>query len=136
MNELRAVVGDTPGKHQSIHDWLCDVVNVAVRSPALPTLDCDCNPSREYSKADAVASDRGHGIGLTPAQMGKLFQDFVQADASITRKYGGTGLGLAITKSLVELMGGTLHAHSRPGVGRVRRPAGRLRGTPDCLTGA
>lgn len=54
------------------------------------------------------------GIGMTPEQLQKVFDKFVQADESTTRLYGGSGLGLAITKELVAMMGGTIEAQSEP----------------------
>lgn len=57
------------------------------------------------------------GIGLTDEQRDKLFQPFVQADNSTTRRFGGTGLGLSIVQRLAEAMGGSVAVESTPGVG-------------------
>ena len=60
---------------------------------------------------------RDSGIGMTPDQIEKIYEPFMQADASTTRLYGGTGLGIPITKNIIELMGGSLAVESAPGIG-------------------
>ena len=66
------------------------------------------------------------GIGLTPEQMTRLFREFSQADASITRHYGGTGIGLALSQRLCRMMGGDVTVQSEVGRGSaftIRLPA-------------
>ena len=57
------------------------------------------------------------GIGMTPAQMARLFQAFSQAEAATASQYGGTGLGLAITRRFCQLMGGDVSVESELGQG-------------------
>src|SRR5438876_3173142 len=72
------------------------------------------------------------GIGMTPVQQAKLFEEFTQADSSTARQYGGTGLGLAITRKLARMMGGDVTVTSEPGKGSVFTV--RLPGSADSKT--
>jgi signal transduction histidine kinase len=87
-------------------------------------------------RAEAMAGDgqaamisftvRDSGLGMTPEHLGRLFQDYAQADSSTFKKYGGTGLGLAISKRLCQMMGGDITVSSELGSGstfRVTLPA-------------
>jgi signal transduction histidine kinase len=80
-----------------------------------------------YPEADSIVfAVTDSGIGMSAEQVDRLFQPFVQADASTTRRYGGTGLGLTITRRFCEMMGGTIAVSSEPGRGTtftVKLPA-------------
>ena len=70
------------------------------------------------------------GIGIPAAQLGSLFNEFVQADNSVTQRFGGSGLGLAISRQIVEQMRGNIDVESMPGTGstfRFRSDAGMCR---------
>jgi len=73
--------------------------------------------SRQESLSRLRFTVEDTGIGMTPEQVGRLFQEFTQADESTTRRYGGSGLGLTIAKRLLDLLGGEIEVESRPGQG-------------------
>lgn len=68
-------------------------------------------------RENIVFSVRDSGIGMTADQVANLFERFMQADETTTRRFGGTGLGLALTKALSIMLGGSISVASEPGVG-------------------
>ena len=103
-------------------------IDVAAQEPASPS---------EPTRLTISVSDTGIGFDESTAQ--RLFARFVQADGSISRRYGGTGLGLAISKTLTERMGGEIGATSQPGVGSrftVSLPLERTMPLADYLAGS
>jgi signal transduction histidine kinase len=83
------------------------------------TISVDARHGQEKGRAWVTIAVADTGIGMTPKQMGKLFQEFSQAEASTARKYGGTGLGLAISKRFCQMMGGDITVESEVGRGSI-----------------
>jgi signal transduction histidine kinase len=91
-------------------------IRLGVRGQTLPISDLR-PPTSDEPPTSVVFRVTDSGIGMTPEQLGKLFQAFSQADASTSKKYGGTGLGLAISKKFCQMMGGDLTVESEYGKG-------------------
>ena len=73
---------------------------------------------------------RDSGVGMTPAQLSKLFHSFTQVDSSSTRRFGGSGVGLSICRHLAALMGGEITVESTPGAGSAFTFTARLQTVP------
>ena len=81
------------------------------------TITIDAHQRRESGRDWITLAVTDTGIGMTPAQMGKLFQEFSQASSTTASKYGGTGLGLVISRRFCQMMGGDITVKSEPGRG-------------------
>ena len=113
-NAPRYFIGDGSRIRQVITNLVGNGIKFTESGHVL--IDVECEGTIE-SRAQIRVAVIDTGIGVHEEKMGLLFEKFSQADASTTRQFGGTGLGLAISKELVELMGGSLHAQSRAGLG-------------------
>ncbi|HYL40349.1 MAG TPA: GAF domain-containing protein, partial [Candidatus Binatus sp.] len=117
-----AVVGDLGRLRQIVLNLLSNAVKFTDRGEVVVTVGAA--PADDKAEAGEGAGRweiwvdvRDTGIGIPPDRMGRLFQSFSQADASISRRFGGTGLGLAISRRLAEAMDGSLTAESSGVVG-------------------
>jgi PAS domain S-box-containing protein len=109
-----ALEGDAARLNQILTNLLSNAIKFTERGGV--TL-CVRLPGGTCTRATLSFTVRDTGIGIDPAAQARLFTPFVQADDSITRRYGGTGLGLSIISSLAQLMGGTVDFTSTLGVG-------------------
>ena len=110
-----ALVGDSTRVHQVLLNLLTNAIKFTDPSGSVKLAVTRVGGSSAISRLRFSVLDSG--IGMTEAQIGRLFTPFAQADASTTRRFGGTGLGLSIVKQLVQLMGGELGVSSEPGQG-------------------
>ena len=110
----KKLVGDSLRLYQVI----MNLISNAVKFTSTGTIKLSALVKSSDEKSTTIYFEvKDTGIGMSPEQIAKIFEPFIQVDSSTTRNYGGTGLGLAITKSIVELMGGKLMVESAPNVG-------------------
>ena len=105
----RYFVGDAGRIRQVITNLVGNAVKFTDRGHVLVSVYCEGNDGKTCRMRLGVSDT---GVGIPKDKIPQLFEKFMQADTSTTRRYGGTGLGLAICKQLVELMGGSIHVES------------------------
>jgi CheY-like chemotaxis protein/anti-sigma regulatory factor (Ser/Thr protein kinase) len=110
-------IGTLYGDEMRLRQALLNLMSNANKFTERGTITVDARQVQEDGRDWIAIAVADTGIGMTPEQMGKLFQEFSQAEASTGRKYGGTGLGLAISQRFCRMMGGDITVESKPGMG-------------------
>lgn len=110
----QSVIGDPQRLYQILLNLVSNAVKFTEAGAVTLTLsEMPGQPGQSDLKFEVLDT----GIGIAPDKLGQIFEKFVQAESSTTRRYGGTGLGLPIARSLADRMGGTLEVDSRLGEG-------------------
>jgi signal transduction histidine kinase/CheY-like chemotaxis protein/HAMP domain-containing protein len=133
LEEVMSIIKPLADKNENAVELVCPADIGSFRSDQTKVKQCLLNLLSNANKFTSkgkltltVAREPGSrlsfrvsdtGVGMTPEQLGRLFQAFSQADASTTKRFGGTGLGLAITKHFCTLLGGDVGVESTPGAG-------------------
>jgi two-component system, sensor histidine kinase len=108
------VIGDAVRLRGAVENLIDNAVKFTERGDVILRMSA-ARAGRERLRLSFAMIDSG--IGMTPAEVGRLFRPFAQANDKIARNYGGVGLGLVLVKRLAEAMGGSLKVRSRPGQG-------------------
>jgi signal transduction histidine kinase/CheY-like chemotaxis protein/HPt (histidine-containing phosphotransfer) domain-containing protein len=118
-----ALVGD-PGR---LHQILTNLITNAIKFTERGEVGVRVRMIEQTISSTLISFEVSDtGIGIPEEKREQIFEAFAQADSSTTRRYGGTGLGLTIAKHFCELMGGTIHVVSEPGVGSSFRFTARF----------
>lgn len=128
------VRGDANRLRQVLANLLSNAIKFTDRGKIVVRMEATPDSDRTQLRIEVVDT----GIGIAEQQHSHLFDPFVQADPSTSRRYGGTGLGLAICRRLVEAMGGVISVHSSEGEGATFRidlclPTGLIDSEPHSL---
>jgi signal transduction histidine kinase len=112
-----AAIGPLHADEMRLRQALLNLMSNANKFTERGTISVDARQRQENDCDWVTIAVADTGIGMTPEQMGKLFQEFSQASSATASKYGGTGLGLAISKRFCQMMGGDITVESAPGHG-------------------
>src|SRR5256714_5588089 len=112
-----ADMGTMQADQMRLRQALLNLMSNANKFTEAGTITVDASDKKENGRDWITIAVADTGIGMTPEQMGKLFQEFSQASSTTASKYGGTGLGLSISKRFCQMMGGDITVESEPGRG-------------------
>mgnify|MGYP000409518611 CR=1 FL=1 len=131
VNEIECTIGPLSAKNNNVFEFniaselstmvtdqtklrqtLLNLLSNACKFTQNGTISLEINGFQKGEREWVRFQVQDTGIGIAPEHIGKLFQNFTQADSSTTKKYGGTGLGLALSNRFCEMMGGTVSVES------------------------
>jgi signal transduction histidine kinase len=110
-------IGTVHADQMRLRQALLNLMSNANKFTDHGTIAIDARQGQEDSRNWVTISVTDTGIGMTPEQMDKLFQEFSQASSKTASKYGGTGLGLVISRRFCQMMGGDIRVESEVGCG-------------------